>query len=272
VGNPNLKPEFTNGFELNYSQQFNPSHTILVTSYFKYTDGLLTRFQYKDQNPITKDSAIYNTWINANYSMQYGVEFTSTNKFTKKFETLTNLNVYNASINSENINPNLNNSQTSFFGKITMTQRIGKQNQWTLQMNADYQSRTVLPVGSGGRTMGGGGGGFMGGNQAAGSNGFVNPNYGADFSIRRDIIKNKNGQGYAGSITLSMNDIFRTRVYDATTSSDFFIQNLTRRRDPQVLRLQFNWRFGKFDASLFKRKNMKGEMEGMSEGMNMQRP
>jgi hypothetical protein len=178
--------------------------------------------------------------------------------------------VYNASINSKNINPNLKNSQTSFFGKITMTQRIGKQNQWTLQMNADYQSRTVLPVGSGGRTMGGGG--FMGGNQAAGSNGFVNPNYGMDLSIRRDIIKNKNGQGYAGSITLSMNDVFRTRVFDATTNSDFFIQNLVRRRDPQVVRLQFNWRFGKFDASLFKRKNMKGEMEGMSEGMNMQRP
>lgn len=268
VGNPNLKPEFTNGFELNYSKQFNPSHTLLVTSYFKYTDGLLSRFQYKDLNPISKDSAIFNTWINANYSLQYGVEFTSTNKFTKKFETLTNLNVYNAAINSKNIDPNLRNSQTSFFGKITMTQRIGKQNQWTIQMNADYQSRTVLPVGNGGRFMGGGG--FMGGNQAAGSNGFVNPNYGMDLSIRRDIIKNKNGQGYAGSLTLSMNDIFRTRVFDATTSSDFFVQNLVRRRDPQVLRLQFNWRFGKFDASLFKRKNMKGEMEGMSEGMNAQ--
>jgi hypothetical protein len=162
----------------------------------------------------------------------------------------------------------LNNSQTSFFGKITLTQRLGKTNQWTLQMNADYQSKTVLPVGSGGRSMGGGG--FMGGPTAAGSNGFVNPNYGVDFSIRRDIIKNKNGQGYAGSLTLSMNDVFRTRVYDATTASDFFIQNLQRRRDPQVVRLQFNWRFGKFDASLFKRKNMKGEMEGMSEGMNMQ--
>ena len=270
VGNPGLKPEFTNGFELNYSQQFSPTHTLLVTSYFKHTDNLLTRYQYKDLNPITKDSAIYNTWINANYSMQYGVEFTSTNKFTKKFETLTNLNVYNATINSKNINPNLNNSQTSFFGKITLTQRLGKTNQWTLQMNADYQSRTVLPVGSGGRMMGGGGGGFMGGPTAAGSNGFVNPNYGVDFSIRRDIIKNKNGQGYAGSLTLSMNDIFRTRIYDATTSSDFFVQNLQRRRDPQVVRLQFNWRFGKFDASLFKRKNMKGEMEGMSEGMNMQ--
>jgi outer membrane receptor protein involved in Fe transport len=268
VGNPNLNPEFTNSLEANYSIQFNNNHTLLASAYYKYTEGLLTRYQFKGLNVISKDSAIYNTWINANSSTSYGLELTSTNKFSKKFETTTNLNFYNASINSENINPNLNNSQTSFFGKITLTQRLGKSNQWTLQMNGDYQSKTVLPVGGGGRGFMGGG--FMGGSQAAGSNGFVNPNYGVDFSIRRDIIKNKNGQGYAGSLTLSMNDIFRTRIYDATTSSDFFIQNLQRRRDPQVLRLQFNWRFGKFDASLFKRKNMKGEMEGMSEGMNMQ--
>lgn len=268
VGNANLSPEFTNSLEANFSQQFNNNHTLLVSTYYKYTTGLLTRFQYKDLNQVSKDSAIYNTWINANNSQTYGLEITSTNKFTKKFETTTNLNFYNASINSENIQQNLNNSQASFFGKITLTQRIGKSNQWTLQMNADYQSKTVLPVGGGRGFMGGGPMG--GGSQAAGSNGFVNPNYGADFSIRRDIIKNKNGQGYAGSLTLSMNDIFRTRIYDATTSSAFFVQNLTRRRDPQILRLQFNWRFGKMDASLFKRKNMKGEMEGMSEGMNMQ--
>lgn len=268
VGNPGLSPEFTNSLEANFSQQFNNNHTLLISSYFKYTTGLLTRFQYKGLNQVSKDSAIYNTWINANNSQTYGLEITSNNKFSKKFETITNLNFYNATINSQNIQKNLNNSQTSFFGKVTLTQRLGKTNQWTLQLNADYQSKTVLPVGGGRGFMGGGPMG--GGNQAAGSNGFVNPNYGADFSIRRDIIKNKNGQGYAGSLTLSMNDIFRTRIYDATTSSDFFLQNLTRRRDPQVLRLQFNWRFGKMDASIFKRKNMKGEMEGMSEGMNMQ--
>lgn len=269
LGNPGLSPEFTNSFEANYSKQFNNNHTLLVSGYFKYTTGLLTRFQYKDENPVSKDSAIFNTWINANSATSYGLELTSSNKFSKKFEATTNFNLYNANINSENIDPNLTQSQTSFFVKTTLTQRIGKSNQWTIQMNADYQSRTVLPVGGGGRGFMGGGG-FFGGNQAAGSNGFVNPNYGVDLSIRRDIIKNKNGQGYQGSITVSMNDIFRTRLYDAVTSSNFFLQNLNRRRDPQVLRVQFNWRFGKFDASLFKRKNMKGEMEGMSEGMNMQ--
>jgi hypothetical protein len=30
-----------------------------------------------------------------------------------------------------------------------------------------------------------------------------------------------------------------------------------------MIRLNFNWRFGKVDVNLFKRKNMKGEMENM---------
>ena len=262
VGNGNLSPEFTNSFEMNYSYQFNNNHTLLASAYLRHSTDLLTRFQYKDENPVTKDSAIYNTWVNANSSTQYGFELTSTNKISKKFDAITNVNLYNANINSENLTQNLNNSQTSFFGKITLTHKLGKKNNWIVQANADYQSKTVLPAG--------GGGGFRGpwsGGGPAGSNGFVNPNYGMDLSIRKDIIKNKNGQGYQGSLTLSMNDVFRTRIYDITTSSDFFLQNLSRRRDPQVARLQFSWRFGKMDVSLFKRKNMKGEMEGMREGM-----
>ena len=30
---------------------------------------------------------------------------------------------------------------------------------------------------------------------------------------------------------------------------------MNARRDPQIVRLNLNWRFGKFDVSLFKRKN-----------------
>ena len=64
-----------------------------------------------------------------------------------------------------------------------------------------------------------------------------------------------------------MNDIFRTRKSDIHSESNFFIQDVVRRRDAQILRLNFNLRFGKFDVSLFKRKNMRGEAEGIQGGM-----
>jgi hypothetical protein len=42
------------------------------------------------------------------------------------------------------------------------------------------------------------------------------------------------------------------------SESIYFIQDNERRRDPQVLRLNFSWRFGKFDVSLFKREKYAG--------------
>ncbi len=53
------------------------------------------------------------------------------------------------------------------------------------------------------------------------------------------------------------------------SESAFFVQDVFRRRDPQILRLNFNWRFGKFDANLFKRKNNKNQGGDGTENMNM---
>ncbi len=59
----------------------------------------------------------------------------------------------------------------------------------------------------------------------------------------------------------------KTLVTAQFTESDFFIQESWRIRDPQLVRLNFSWRFGKFDLSLFKRKNLKmGEEGGGMEG------
>ena len=65
-----------------------------------------------------------------------------------------------------------------------------------------------------------------------------------------------------------MNDILRTRRTYSYSESQFFIQDAFRRRDPQVLRLNFSWRFGKSDPNLFKRKNMRGEREGQGGAMD----
>jgi hypothetical protein len=69
------------------------------------------------------------------------------------------------------------------------------------------------------------------------------------------------------SLTLSVSDIFKTRKTDVYTQSFSFTQESLRTRDQQFFRLNFAYRFGKFDVSLFKRKNLKADSENMQSGM-----
>jgi len=270
-GNSGLTPEFTNSFEANYSNQFDNNNSFLASIYYKHTNDLITRYYDTAKNPFTGQTVNRSTYINANSSTSYGLELTSRNNITKVWDITTNLNFYNSSINSSNIlGGGTDNSRFSFYGKINTNYKLGKTSSWTIQLNGDYQGKTVKPVGGGfgggGGGRGGGGGGMMmfgGGSQPAGSNGYVNPSYGVDLAIKKEFMKNK-----AASVTLSMNDIFRTKLRDTYTFDTYFNQRNVGRRDPQILRLQFNWRFGKQDINLFKRKNIRGEMEGMSEGMS----
>ena len=60
---------------------------------------------------------------------------------------------------------------------------------------------------------------------------------------------------------------FRFKSYSEST---YFTQTSERTRDQQVLRLNFNYRFGKFDATLFKRKNTKADQSGGQDMMGGQ--
>ena len=72
-----------------------------------------------------------------------------------------------------------------------------------------------------------------------------------DIAVKKSFLKND-----AASVSLSVNDIFATRNTNQYSQSAYFIQNYNRIRDPQMFRLNFSYRFGKMDISLFKRKNM----------------
>jgi outer membrane receptor protein involved in Fe transport len=263
-GNPNLIPEFTNLIEFSYQVDLNKGNNLLASIYYKNTNDLITRFQYRDRNPnqLKTDSVVISTFANANQSYAYGLELTGKIKPAKFWDITANANLYNSQINGTNIESNLNNQQVSWFGKLNNSFKLPKN--YSIQFTANYQSKTILPAsGSGGNRGGHGGGGMMfGGGQLSTANGYIKPNYGFDIAFRKDFLKNN-----AASLTLSVNDIFRTRIYSTHSESVFFVQDNERRRDPQIARLNFNWRFGKFDVSLFKRKNLKGEQEGMQSGM-----
>ncbi len=273
-GNPDLIPEFTNSIELNYQKTFKGNNSLLISAYYKQTDNLMTRFQVKEPSTIPGKDILVNTYINANSSQAYGLEMTSRNPLAKWLELTTNLNFFNSSINSSNLQVDLSNSLFSLFGKANANIKLPAN--FTLQLAYDFRSKSILPQNnysggmgggmSGGRSGGSGmGGGNWGGFQQTSAQGYVKPNYGFEFALKKDFLKEKRG-----SLTLSMNDMFKTKVYGSYSSSQYFTQTNSRRRDWQVFRLNFSYRFGKVDATLFKRKNTRSGMDGMQEGMQMQ--
>ncbi len=255
-GNPALKPEFTNLLELSYSNQYKTGNTFLFTAYFRNTNDLITRYQYRDINPYPgkTDTVNISTYANANRSYTFGLELTGKNKPVKWWDLTTNLNLFNSTIQAGNLPGSVNSSLFSWFAKVNNNFKLPKN--FSIQLSGDYTAKTLVAPGGGGNR--GGMGGMFGGGSQPSSQGYIKPAYGADFAIKKEFLKNN-----AASLTLQFNDIFRTKIYATHAEGVNFVQDNQRRRDPQMVRLNFNWRFGKIDVSLFKRKNLKGEMENM---------
>ncbi len=260
-GNPDLIPEFTNLLELTYQNQVATGHNLLTTVYIKNTDNLISTYQYKDINPNAPskpDSVIFTTNANASKSFTYGWEITSKDKINKWWDVTSNFNLFHVTLNAGNLPGGVNNSQLSWFAKMNHNFKLPKN--YSIQLSGDYQAKTLVAQNSGG----GGGRMMFGGGNSPSAQGYIKPFYGVDIAIRKDFMKNN-----VASLTLQVSDIFRTRLNSVYAESVYFVQNTDRRRDPQVVRLNFNWRFGKLDVSLFKRKNTRVDSEAM-QGMQAQ--
>ena len=254
-GNPNLKPEFTQAFELSYLKTFTGNNTFLGSVYYKHTTNLITRYLNQEINPITGNTDLLNTYINANSSYAGGAEATVQNYLTKWWDISTNINVYNSKVNTSNVSNSIaQDALWSWFGKFNSNFKLPSN--FAIQYTATYQSKTNLPV----NTNTGMGGPPMMQSQSA-SQGFIKSSWGMDLAVKKSFLKNN-----AASVSLSVNDIFKTRKQSQYSSSPYFTQDYTRLRDPQMFRLNLSYRFGKIDASLFKRKTTKGE-QNATEGI-----
>ena len=250
-GNPSLLPEFTQSLELSYLKTFKGNNTLLGSLYYKRTNNLITRFLDKEFNPLSGSEDLINTYINANSSYSAGAEITSQHYLTKWWDVSTNVNIYNSQIKTDS------GSQPalwSWFGKFNSNFKLPAD--FAMQLTATYQSKTNLPVNTSQGMMG-----PAFGQSQSSSQGYISASWGVDLAVKKTFLKSK-----ALSATLSINDIFRTRVSNQYSYSEYFVQHYNRLRDPQMIRLNFAYRFGKIDMSLFKRKNMKGE-QGAAESI-----
>ncbi|CAL1519571.1 TonB-dependent receptor domain-containing protein [Chitinophaga sp. MM2321] len=248
-GNPNLKPEYTNSLEFSYMKTWKNSN-VLGSIYFRNTNNLISTIS----TPIGRDTLL-TQFINANRSNSYGAEITMKNEILKGWDVTSNVNLYQTDMKVNANGQNLNNSGFSWLAKINSSAKLPAN--FTVQVNATYQAPTIaLPSGGGGR-----GGGFM--MIPASSQGTIKGFSTVDLAVRKDFLKDK-----AAALTLSLSDIFNTRQYELNQATPEFVQDYIRKRESRILKLNFSYRFGKFDASLFKKK--KTQSNDMQMGDQMQ--
>lgn len=257
-GNPGLKPEFTNSLEASYSKKLKGNNTIMASIYYKYSTDLITQFLDTITVGNNAKHPIY-TYVNANSSRSMGLELTSQNTLTKWWDMNSNVNFYNSKINTSNITENSQAAIWSWFAKMNNNFKLPKN--YKIQLSGTYQSKTNLPIRQGGGFGPGGGGPGMGAAQSA-AQGYIKSNYGIDVAFSKSFLKNN-----AATVTFSVNDIFRTRRYDQYSESTFFVQNSHRLNDPPMMRLNFSYRFGQMDMSIFKRKSGKDDSMQNAQGM-----
>ena len=256
-GNPDLVPEFTNSFEVSYSKTYGKNNSFLASLYYKHTNNLITSVTNFELDSVYADNKLetINTYVNANSAYSYGAELTSVNYVTKWWDFNLNLNLYKSKINTENLDQPSQDALLSWFAKWNNNIRLP--HNFSIQLSANYQSKTNLPVNTGGQQFGPPQSG-----QSA-SQGYILPYWTADVAIKKTFFKNQ-----AGALTLSMSDIFRTGASEQISFANNFYQDYYRLNNPQLIRLNFSYRFGKMDVSLFKRQN-KNQGQGLQDASQM---
>ncbi|MCB0696807.1 MAG: TonB-dependent receptor [Chitinophagaceae bacterium] len=222
VGNPALIPEFIHNIELNYNKLFEQGHNIIISTYYQYTQNLISQYRV-----LYGDGTSYTQRRNLNAGVTYGLELTGQIQLVKKLWDMTlNTNFFRNEILGSNIDPTLDNSGFSWFGKVNTTVKLPKE--FSLQVNGNYESPKVV------------------------AQGFRQEVYWIDVALRKNLFKGK------ANLVLNVSDIFNTRKY--TTNFDFgqYLQTNYNDRETRIGNINFTYRFGSSENKGFGMKKKNG--------------
>ncbi|MEL7341652.1 MAG: outer membrane beta-barrel protein, partial [Bacteroidota bacterium] len=214
---------------------------------YKQVNGLITSYQFTEFVEEVGREVVVSSYANANSSYAYGAEFTLRNTFfDRKLEITSNVNLYNSRVDGSNIEEGLVADQFTWFIKENVNITLP----WDLrlQLTGEYQSPAAFSPSSGRFN-------WRGVTNTA--QGYRISYWYADAALSKRMFNRK------ANLTVAISDIFATRIQGQVSESDFFYQESEGIGKPQIVRVNFSWNFGKPDMSLFKRKNMNFNTNGM---------
>jgi len=207
TGNPALKPEYTDSYEMSYMKKFGNSF-LSVETFYRTTNNLITRLT----NVV--DNISYMTVGNMNRDYSLGGEVMGNVNMTKWLLVNTSFSLYNYQLKGEVLGASVNKQSTNYNGRLNATVKFSQDSRF--QLSGFYRGPSVSAQGT--------------------QKGSVFTN----LSYRQDFMKKKL------TATVSVRDIFGTMRMQGTSYGDNFNSTFKMTREPRVVMLTLSYKINNY--------------------------
>ncbi|PZX53942.1 outer membrane receptor protein involved in Fe transport [Algoriphagus ratkowskyi] len=215
VGNPALKPQFTNSFELGWKTTWS-SGSLYLAIYHRSVDGTITRIS----TTFGDNKLIYAIFQNAGKSYNSGFEIIWDQDVNDWYSFDLNLNGYHNQIDAftvENLYPEAHtltiDKQEIFSGNAKWNSKFRFSENFTGQLSAIYLAKDIIPQG------------------------VIQARFTLDMGIKK-VIQNGNGELY-----FNATDLLNTMVIKKNIDGSDFSYTSADYYETQVFRLGYNYKF-----------------------------
>ena len=212
-GNPELTPEYSNSFSLNYLKTWT-QHSLLISAYYRPTTDVMQRISYRS----SADGLMYQTHLNVARSTSTGLELTAKNKLFRIIDLSTSANFYYYK---------LNGFQFDIDG-----QTITGEGTHSFTWNARMQASAMLPYGISMQLTG------RYRSRQAITQGYRKSNLSMDAGLRKSFLNKQL------TVSVSCRDVFNSRRWRTYTSSQDFTRHQENWRTGRRVGLTLTWNFG----------------------------
>lgn len=225
AGNPGLRPEYTNAYELSGSY-FGDGTSVTMTGFYRRTTDLMRRYAFTDSSGVTTM-----TWTNFATNENFGADITATLRAGDWFNGFLFASGYQSVTDASNVDTTFNMSglQWTFRANATFTVMKG------LDIQASYMYRPA--------------------SQTEGAR--MSDMQMLDITVQQNLFDDK------GRIGLRINDPFNAQRFSMTRNDPTAEISFTRKRTSRIVALTFSYAFGSGDASRRRQPTNQGGGSGM---------
>ncbi len=218
-GNPDLDPEYTNSFELNYIKNWE-RQTLSASLYYRTTKDVMQRINY-----MTAENIMYQTYENVTHRRQSGLELVSRNAIGKFLNLTSTVNLYYNKLDGFEfmpegaVSPVIDGGDERFSWNARIIANVMLPAGFSLQLTGSYNSREVIAQGT------------------------RNATYALDAGVRKSFLKNKL------SVSISARDLLDSRRWAMRTLGAGFRQTSENWWGGRYFGATLTWNFGNMRSS-----------------------